>query len=196
MHTSLGTWLSALAVLGMAYPAHAGNTTVTPPARTSVTDVALTAQGDLAGQVIRTDGRPAAGVPVQILHQQQVVAEVQTDSAGRYTVRGLRNGIHLVKSVNSQTVCRFWPAASAPPAARQALLLTADDTIVRGQSYYCDDGCGQSCGEGCGTCRGGLFSGTNPGTAVGVALFAGAIVAVAVSVDDNTNPAAVVPASP
>lgn len=189
MKTSIGTWLSAIAVLGMAIPVQALDSSERrATGSTVVSDVALTADGELTGVVVGKNGQPLAGKPVQVLHNQDIVAEIRSDANGRYTIQGLRNGVHVVRTVNGRKICRFWSADTAPPVAHRGLLLTSDSTIIRGQ-----DGCGECCGEGCNDCcgpSGGFFSGASAGSAIGVGLFAGAIVAVAVSVSDNTDPPA------
>jgi len=166
MKTTVGNWLAAFAIASMALPVQAAEQTAQPR---SVTDVALTSQGDLTGTVVDDLGQPLADMPVQIVHDRKVIALVKSDAAGNYSVRGLRGGIHLVRTVNKQTLCRFWNASAAPPAASQSLTLATSSTVVRGQC--CGDGCGESCDfDGCseGCCGGGgrgrgLFGGRGCG---------------------------------
>ena len=152
MKTSLGNWLSVIAIAGMALPVQAGE--ISTP---TVTDVALSNSGSLSGAVVNNAGKPLVNSPIQIMHKKAVVARAKTDAAGRYSVQGLRSGLHVVRTVNSQRACRFWTASTAPPAAKRGLVLTSSSIIVRGQC--CDDGCGEGCGEDCrgGGC--GLFGG-------------------------------------
>lgn len=218
MRMPIGNWFAALAIVGMVVPpatAEVATQTKAP----GVVDVRLTAEGDFVGAIVGDDGAPSANRPVQVLYGSRVIAEVRTDANGRYSVEGLRSGLHVIKTVNNQQVCRFWSATSAPPAARRGLLMRSSDTIVRGQNC-CDIGCGEDCewngcgedcdgcGEGCGRCgRGcGLFGGGGCGLLGGAGMGAGSLVMVgafaavsAVTVNSATKDAsavAVVPASP
>lgn len=200
MNRSFGTWLSALAICVMTLPVSA----MEPSAKRTVTDISLTASGDLLGAIVDDAGRPLANAPIQVLHKTTVVAKAKTDAAGRYSVQGLRSGLHIVQTVNQSQACRFWNAGSAPPSAKRGLVMASSNTVLRGQ--YCDDGCGQGCGEGCGeSCGGGgcgcgLFGGGGGG--MGVLLPIGAFAAVtavtlaATTGNDDSAPVVSEPASP
>ncbi|MEZ6124077.1 MAG: carboxypeptidase-like regulatory domain-containing protein [Planctomycetaceae bacterium] len=199
MKTSMGSWLAGLALVAMVCPLP-----VSASEAATVTDVSLSAAGDLHGLVVTDTGLPLANVAVQVVHDKSVVAVVRTDAAGRYVVQSLRPGVHLVRTVEGQQVCRFWNAAGAPPAARQGLVMTASQTIVRGQSCgedcgedCCDGGCGRGCGlfggGGCGLLGGG------GGALLPLALFGGAAAVTLASATNGGSDRAVVanqPASP
>lgn len=175
MKTSFKTWLAALAIVGLVTPVQAYDSP--SHSRSMVTDVALTSAGELAGSIVTPDGKPSIVTPVHVLYKQAVVAQVKTDARGRYLVKGLRPGLHTIRTVNGQAVCRFWSAETAPPKAHKRLELTSDNTILRGQDE-------------------GLFSGVNSGTLIGAGVFAGTAVAVATSVAGNDDAKLVLPSAP
>lgn len=148
------------------------------PAR-QVTDVVLQADGAMIGRVVDSHGTAVSGRDVSIRQNQGVLATARTDETGHFMIRGLDGGSYLLESGPSRGVVRAWTATAAPPAAHQGIVLvTEDQTVVRGQS--CDaQGCG--CGDGC--CE------YNRPTKL-VLLVVGGIVAggiVAIAVDDDAS---------
>lgn len=133
MIKSIGNLLATLAIVGMAMPVQAAETVETVAPRT-IQDVQLTKDNLLLGAVVNATGQPEANAMVQIIHGKQVIATIKTDAKGRYAVRGLRAGVHTVKTAKSQSACRFWTASTAPPAAKKALVSASNDFVVRGQS--------------------------------------------------------------
>lgn len=130
MIKSFGNLLAAFAVLGMAIPVQASE----PPVQRTIQDVRLTKDNLLLGAVVGPAGELKPNALVQISHGKQVVATVRTDAKGRYAVKGLRTGVHSVKTAHQQSTCRFWKADVAPPTAKNALVLAHGSTVVRGQS--------------------------------------------------------------
>ena len=128
-----GNSLAALAILGMAFPVQALAEAATTNVASSVMDVALSAQGELHGQVVQSSGRPVNNAAVQVSHKGAVIAEAKTDGTGRYAIKGLRTGVHVVKTSQSQHVCRFWTDQSAPAAAKTSLVMSVESHVVRGQ---------------------------------------------------------------
>lgn len=130
MIKSFGNLLAALAIVGMAVPVQAADA----PAKRTIQDVQLTKDNLLLGVVVGSTGQPEANAMVQISHGTQVVATIKTDTKGRYAVRGLRAGVHSVKTANHQETCRFWTAKTAPPTAKKALITANNEYVLRGQS--------------------------------------------------------------
>lgn len=130
MIKSFGNLLAVLAIVGMALPLHAADA----PATRMIQDVKLTKDNLLLGIVIGSAGQPESNAVVRISHDEKVVATVKTDAKGRYAVRGLRAGVHTVRTAHSQSTCRFWTAQTAPPTAKTALINSHNEHIVRGQS--------------------------------------------------------------
>lgn len=203
MIKTLGNWMAGCAIVAMTFSADAAEP-ITEPA--GVSDIALAPSGDLLGTVVDEQGQPVVNAAVQVAHQQTVIALVRTDAQGRYAVQGLRSGLHMVRTVNGQKLCRFWTPAMAPPSAATGLVMVSRAGIVRGQNG-CGDGCGESVYyEGCGDCgeycsqRRGLFGGIGGGIGAGallpIAAF-GAVAAVTIaSTTGNDDRRPVSPASP
>lgn len=148
-------------------------------------DCLLGREGVLAGSVLNHSGMPVAGLPVQVLHEDHVIATAVSDEKGQFAVQGLRNGPHKVQLGATQQPVRFWSNAAAPPAAVSRMAIVIDEEVVRGQ---CGDNCGEGCGEG--------FAGGHHGawgTAFGVLLIGGAVATtLALTLDGNDNAGAVV----
>ncbi len=148
-------------------------------------DYLLGQGGVLAGSVLNQGGLPVSGLPVQVLHEEHVIATAVSDEKGQFAVQGLRNGPHTVRLGASQQPVRLWSNTAAPPAAVSRMAIVVDEEVVRGQ-------CGESCGEGCGEGFAGGHHGTW-GTALGVLLIGGAVATtLALTLDDNENAGAVV----
>lgn len=176
MKTSIGTWFSALAVLGMAMPLNAADEPARPAEKPVVADVVLKTHGILSGALVNPQGRPVKHSRIQIMHGRKTVAEVRTDKSGHYSVKGLRSGTHRIRTISGDTVCRFWTEKTAPPTAKKQLLLTTESSIVRGQN------------------------GGGSGQIIGATVFAGTAAALFASVSGDNPvqqpPAPTAPASP
>ena len=174
MKSDIGSFLSVVAVLCMAVPAQAFNEPVAATAKAPISDVVLSDAGDFLGLVVADDGTPRVNVAVGVYHNDTMVAQARTDASGRYYVRGLRSGMHVVRTSTTEQACRFWNPQTAPPSARQALV-TSNETSVRGQ-YACGGDCGRSgCRGGLlggGILGGGAFGGASIGTLAAVGAFA------------------------
>lgn len=137
MKPGIGNYLSIIAAVGMALPlntisASEQSIAGSAPAKI-ITDVSLSAEGDLLGAVLKKDGSPIAGQAVHVLAKQKVIASAKTDARGRYRIRGLRNGFHQVRVAGREQACRIWTTKTAPPAAQRGLITTNSGVIVRGQ---------------------------------------------------------------
>ena len=170
----------------------------------TVTDVSLTATGDFLGAIVDEAGKPLVNAPIQILHKQTVVATAKTDAKGRYSVQGLRSGLHMVKTRTTAQACRFWTAKTAPPSAKRGLIFADTNKVVRGQhcddgcGQGCDDGCGEGCGESCGSGGCGLLGGLGAGALLPIGAFAAvtAVTLTTVTANDSSAPVVAPPASP
>ena len=103
------------------------------PVEIRSSDVAMNEGGLLKGTVLNTAARPVAGVAVNVLHEDKVVATAMSDKNGEFTVKGLRNGAHMVKVGTTQKAVRLWGSDTAPPAAVENIAIVVDDEAVRGQ---------------------------------------------------------------
>lgn len=101
-------------------------------AAATVHDVALQAGGVLSGQVLDSQGAPAALTRVVLAQNMQATATTQTDAQGRFEFAGLKSGVYQVATEKGGAVYRLWSAGTAPPAAQAQALVVNGDTVVRG----------------------------------------------------------------
>lgn len=99
-------------------------------------DVSLN-QGVLVGSVVNQAALPVSGIRVHLLHKDNVIATAISDEKGQFTVKGLRNGSHVLQVGTTQQPVRFWGNQSAPPSSAAHMAIVVDEEIVRGQ------GCGE-----------------------------------------------------
>ena len=142
-------------------------------ASVTATDVTI-ADGVLMGKVVNTEAKPIAGLNVQVLHDTRVVANATSDDNGRFAVRGLRQGAHVIQVGVVQQPVRFWGSQIAPPSAVTTMAVVVDENVVRGQATQ------------------GLFSGGFSNTVIPLSIFGGALAATTYTTVAADDP----PASP
>lgn len=107
-----------------------------------VADVALGAGGVLRGVLLSSRDVQGARVPapgsrVTLLREGRLVAEVRTDSQGRFAVSNLRGGTYAMAVAGEEglewTFCRAWSPGAAPPRAGQVARVALGEGVVRGQ---------------------------------------------------------------
>jgi hypothetical protein len=123
-----GTCLLLAGMLTAGAPIFAGE-----PTEIRSSDVALNAGGIMKGTVLSTTAQPVAGVPVDVLHEEKIVATTMSDVEGRFSFKGLRNGAHVIQVGKTQQTVRLWGTNTAPPAAVENLAIVVDEEAVRGQ---------------------------------------------------------------
>ncbi|MCA9060645.1 MAG: carboxypeptidase regulatory-like domain-containing protein [Planctomycetaceae bacterium] len=132
MSVQFAVWMAAVGMVVSGPALNAAEQQAVSPLK--VTDIALGQGGALRGQTLDSQAAPMAGVRVQVLHQQQVVAEASSDAEGRFTVSGLRSGAHTIQFAGYQQQVRLWNDADvAPPNAVSRLALVVNQKTVRGQ---------------------------------------------------------------
>ena len=162
------TCLLLAGLLSVGSPLMAGE-----PVEIRSSDVALNAGGMLKGTILNTAAQPVAGVAVNVLHEDKVVATSMSNEQGEFTVKGLRNGAHVIKVGETQQAVRLWGTDAAPPAAVENIAIVVDEETVRGQM-----------GQG-NQVRG--FLGSNAGDLL---LIGGAVaIVLGTTLDDNATPA-------
>lgn len=127
--------LVAAASVSMILPQFAYAASSGQPARpmsAAVRDVALRDGNALTGQVLDAAGAPVAGTAVAVVDQSRTVATAVTGDDGRFTITGVKAGVHQVATAKGVTVCRLWAPGTAPPAAQPDALVVNGDTVVRG----------------------------------------------------------------
>ncbi len=104
------------------------------PQATLVTDIALRDGGVLVGQVMDGQGAIMAKAPVALIQNGKEIARAETDQRGGFAVSGLKGGVYQVATVGLHGVYRLWAPRTAPPAAKQGLMLVSGN-VVRGQGF-------------------------------------------------------------
>ena len=127
-----------LATCGMLVPQYAALAADVAPrsaaSAPAVSDVALSGDGKLLGQVVNPDGVPVADATVVLHRDATEVASAKTNEAGYFAVSNLRGGNYQLTSGETGGVYRVWTADSAPPAARSGVLLVRGQNVARGQN--------------------------------------------------------------
>lgn len=109
-----------------------------PPAKKAVADVVLSENGDLAGAVVSTAGKPVDGAVVTLTKQGKSVAQTTTNARGAFELASVKSGIYELKAGPAKKLVRVWSADAAPPAAADEAKLVVGTTI-RAQDEYADD---------------------------------------------------------
>ncbi len=98
-------------------------------------DVVLHNGGVLQGTVMNTEGQPVAGAKVNVLHKEASVASTVSNEEGKFAVKGLRNGAHIIEVGKKLQPVRLWGTNTAPPAAIENVAIVVDEEAVRGQMF-------------------------------------------------------------
>jgi hypothetical protein len=96
-------------------------------------DVALADGGALTGQVMTAQGAPVAETPVVVSVQGREVSRATTNADGAFIASGLKGGVYEVSTPDSRGVYRLWAPRTAPPAARQGVMIVSGTETVLGQ---------------------------------------------------------------
>jgi hypothetical protein len=104
-----------------------------PTAAPATLDVTLGEHGQLQGQVVDAQGVGFAGADVLVWQNDCQIGSARADAQGRFIVSGLRGGVYRLLAAGGCGVFRVWTKDAAPPAARSAVLVVANQNIVRGR---------------------------------------------------------------
>ena len=88
-------------------------------------DIVLGPNGSFSGVVKDVNGRAKSAEIVTVGFSGAEVATVQTLEDGRFTIVGLREGSHVVKTSGTAFPVRFWQADKAPPTADSGITLVS-----------------------------------------------------------------------
>ncbi len=88
-------------------------------------DIVLGPNGTFSGVVKDVNGRAKSAEIVTVGFSGAEVATVQTLEDGRFTIEGLREGSHVVKTSGTAFPVRFWEADKAPPTADSGITLVS-----------------------------------------------------------------------
>lgn len=101
-------------------------------AKTQVRDVKLD-QGKLNGQVVDAQGIAISNVEVIVARDGKILGSTTSNGAGIFEVSGIRAGLLQIVTAEGQVVCRAWSERTAPPSARDGILLV-NGSAIRGQN--------------------------------------------------------------
>lgn len=93
-------------------------------------DVVLQNGSTLRGIVTDRSGNPVPNANVRIMSNGSEIASVQSDSAGRFQVDGMREGEHVVEGGDNSTAYRLWRPETAPPGVTDEAQLIVDQGVV------------------------------------------------------------------
>ncbi len=119
--------------MGMLLPQAAMSATPRVVQISAMSDVVLDVRGTLVGRVVDGRGRALSGRTVRVHRGAKLIARVQTDRTGRFTVQNLPGGPYAVTSGSATQLVRAWAAGSAPPRTAAAIVLVDQPLVVRGQ---------------------------------------------------------------
>ena len=131
---ALAFGLMWLAVVGMVMPVSVVQAVERPAvSAAAASDVALSRDGTLRGQLLSPQGHGLGGVHVLVSSGTRELGSTVTRADGRFELRGMKGGVLTLTAGQSQSTVRVWTATAAPPAARGDVLLVAGQSQVLGQ---------------------------------------------------------------
>ena len=95
-------------------------------------DVKLTAEGSVNGVLVDADGSPLAKARLTAVRADHRPVTAETNHQGEFCLTQLRPGVYTVAYGDRSLLLRAWEASSAPPSAKEAVLLV-NGNIERGQ---------------------------------------------------------------
>jgi hypothetical protein len=93
-------------------------------------DVILENGSTLRGVVTDRAGNPVPNTTVRVLSNGAEIASLQSDSAGRFQVDGMREGEHVVEGAGNSVAYRLWRPETAPPGVTEEARLVVDRGVV------------------------------------------------------------------
>lgn len=94
-------------------------------------DVALM-NGLLRGQLLDGQGVAKSHVPVTVSSGERVVQRTATGQDGKFSVQLRQGGVYVIAAGDNSMVVRAWTQGTAPPSAKDAVLLVSGQNIERG----------------------------------------------------------------
>jgi len=145
-------WSVCFAVIGLITvhtAAVADQTAATESAPTNIgmpaaVDITLHGGGILVGAYMDAHGMPVRGSRISVQKQGKEVSTISTDEHGRFKMQGLSGGVYDVTTSQGTGTFRLWAPGTAPPAARQSLLLVIGD-----DGFYAHTCCNEPTCPGC-----------------------------------------------
>ncbi len=130
---AISNWVLPVAQVHALDPPNGGQLTVPRTKPVYVNDIALGKAGQLRGYVFDSQGQPSKAYHLKVTSSGRSAVEVTTDKQGRFQVDGMRGGMFQVAAGKQTYLCRGWVEGTAPPKARDQLLVVPDSVVERGQ---------------------------------------------------------------
>lgn len=102
--------------------------------RLKIMDVAMSAGGQVTGQVVDGQGIGLDGAVVTFLRGKQKIASTVTDRRGDFVVRNLSGGTYDVVAGQGHALFRCWVQNTSPPSATHKPVIVSATRVIRGQS--------------------------------------------------------------
>ena len=131
---SIGLIVPQTGVAWAAAPKSASRAIETAHVR-SVSDVALTADKKLQGQIVDGQGAAKGNTVVTISTARgEVVSRVKADAHGNFATEIAKGGVYAITTNDSTVAVRVWTKGSAPPAAYDGVMIVDEPgSVIRGQ---------------------------------------------------------------
>lgn len=131
---SIGLIVPQAGVASAASPKTAVRVNRTEQVRT-ISDVALTADGILQGQIVDRKGVAKGHTKVTISTTRgEVVSQVHADADGNFTTELAKGGMYTLATSDTTVAVRVWTKDSAPPAAYDGVMIVDErGSVIRGQ---------------------------------------------------------------
>ncbi len=133
--------LVSLAVIGFCLPQPILAAGTAAEQEQIATDVELSDDGVLLGQVVDPQGVAVVNVPVSIVQQNREIAAAVTGNQGYFAIGGLGGGVYQIVAAGGHRIYRLWTPGTAPPLSEQGALVVAGAETVRGQLGCCGAPC-------------------------------------------------------
>ncbi|MCE9552172.1 MAG: hypothetical protein K8T91_02205 [Planctomycetes bacterium] len=154
------------------------------PGVATCVDVVLAPGGVLRGQVQSGQAAPCGAMELVLMQVGKESARTTTDRNGMFELNGVRGGAYAVSAGGATMDVRLWSEGTAPPSARDSLMVIARGDVSRGQGSDGLQGQGSDVTRGQGP--GGTFwrTVTNPWVSAGLI---GAAIAVPIALNNNDS---------
>ena len=115
--------------------------------RLAIRDIALGENRALVGRVADRQGKPLASVDVLLRDNNQRQFATKSRADGTFAFTEVSAGVCQLRTRHDVQICRVWAPLTAPPSARNSVLLYEATSVVRGQCC-CPTPCNSCCAEG------------------------------------------------
>ena len=99
----------------------------------AIVDVKLAPGGILRGRIVDVRAVGISKADVFVRQANGELTTTKTDIRGDFAISGLRGGVHQVVSGPVGCVVRAWAPKTAPPVAREGILIVVGQDLVLGQ---------------------------------------------------------------